>query len=67
MKWIEGTHYEALEGEGFKCLKCGKTIASKPGLGPHLTACYSDQALEGEGESLLEGRFRRNTTPCYVS
>jgi len=30
--------------KGFKCLKCGKDIASALGLGPHLTACYGEAA-----------------------
>jgi len=38
-RWVEGIDYEMLEGGRVRCLHCNKTLESKAGLGPHLTAC----------------------------
>ncbi|MEM4311740.1 MAG: hypothetical protein QXX95_05065 [Nitrososphaerales archaeon] len=60
IRWQEGVHYEASEGGGFRCLKCGKGIASAPGLGPHLTACYGvgvGAGMEREGAKALPDEY----------
>lgn len=40
-QWILGVHFEKdSSGKGFVCKRCGKKIASSPGLGPHLSRYY---------------------------
>ena len=50
MKWQEGKHFEKTDS-GYRCLKCGKEIASDRGLGPHLSSCWGKETPSPSPES----------------
>jgi len=53
-RWVEGIHYTKKDGS-LECLKCGKTISSLPGLGPHLAKCYGREGETPSTNGVSEG------------